>query len=68
MYICLCEGVNEETVRRVIADGARDPDTVSRCSGAGTGCGGCYPELCRLLEESGLGTGSCSGGAGRDAA
>ncbi len=54
MYVCLCHGVNEETVRRVIAAGARDPDAVSRRSGAGTGCGGCYPELCRLIEESAL--------------
>lgn len=68
MYVCLCEGVNEETVRRVIADGACDPDTVSRCSGAGTGCGGCYPELCRLLEESRLRAGARSGDARPDAA
>lgn len=54
MYVCLCRGVNEETVRRAIAAGARDAATVSRCSGAGTGCGGCYPALCRLLEEYGL--------------
>lgn len=51
MYVCLCRGVNEDTVRRAIADGAHDPVTLSRCSGAGTGCGGCYPALCRLLEE-----------------
>lgn len=68
MYVCLCEGVNEDTVRRVIAAGAHDPASVSRCSGAGTGCGGCYPELCRLLEESGMAPNACSGEARHDAA
>lgn len=63
MYVCLCEGVNEEAVRRVIAAGARDADAVGRCSGAGTGCGGCFPELCRLLEEFGLDAGGCPAGS-----
>lgn len=61
MYICLCRGVNEEAVRRAIAAGARDPAAVSRCSGAGTGCGGCYPALCRLLEQCAV-----EGAPGRD--
>lgn len=68
MYVCLCRGVNEETVRRVIAAGARDVEAVSRWSGAGTGCGGCFPELCRLLEESGLDPGGCSAEARHTAA
>ncbi|HVE45192.1 MAG TPA: (2Fe-2S)-binding protein [Acidimicrobiales bacterium] len=59
MYVCLCRGVNEETVRNTIAAGAHDPISVSRCSGAGTGCGGCFPELCRLLEECGIAAGAC---------
>lgn len=51
MWVCLCKGVTDRQVRAAIRAGARTPcDIALRCR-AGTGCGGCVPEVCRLLDD-----------------
>jgi bacterioferritin-associated ferredoxin len=51
MYVCSCRGVTDRTVCAAIAAGARTIEDLSdRCS-AGERCGGCWPELERLLAE-----------------
>lgn len=51
VLVCHCKVVNEAHVREAIANGARDEADVAAACGAGTGCGGCTPIICRLLRE-----------------
>jgi bacterioferritin-associated ferredoxin len=51
MWVCLCKGVTDRQIRAAIAAGARTPVEISARCRAGTGCGGCEPELCRLLHD-----------------
>lgn len=51
MWICLCKGVNDRQVRAAIKAGARTPEEISERCRAATGCGGCLPEVCRLLAD-----------------
>jgi bacterioferritin-associated ferredoxin len=51
MWVCHCKGVTDGQIRSAIDAGARTPLEIgSRCR-AGTGCGGCLPEVCRLLDD-----------------
>jgi len=50
MFVCSCRAVTDRTVDAAIASGAATiPEVIDRC-GAGSRCGGCWPELERLLE------------------
>ena len=51
MVICSCRAVNDRTVHAVIDDGATTVQDVAARCGAGTDCGGCWPELEHLLAE-----------------
>lgn len=51
MYVCLCKGVNDRAVRRVVQAGARSVAEVGRRCGAGTCCGQCKPDIARILDE-----------------
>ena len=51
MYVCSCRGVTDRTVCAAIAAGARTVEDVARRCAAGAQCGGCRPELERLLAE-----------------
>jgi bacterioferritin-associated ferredoxin len=51
MYVCSCRAVTDRTIDAVIASGATTIDEVSDRCGAGGKCGGCSPELERLLTE-----------------
>lgn len=51
MIVCHCRAVNERAVERAIDAGARSVEEVGARCGAGTHCGGCHPELERLLSE-----------------
>lgn len=49
MLVCHCAAVNDATINQAVAAGAATvADITARC-GAGGGCGGCHPVLCRLL-------------------
>ena len=51
MWVCLCKGVTDRQVRLAVRNGARSlPEITMRCR-AGSGCGGCAPELTRILED-----------------
>jgi bacterioferritin-associated ferredoxin len=52
VIICLCRGVSESDIRRVIERGAGTPDAVTAACGAGGDCGACTLMLCDLLAES----------------
>jgi nitrite reductase (NADH) large subunit len=46
--VCQCANVSCGTLRKAIREGAADADALSRCTGAGTLCGGCKPLLVQL--------------------
>lgn len=51
MYVCSCRGITDGTVGTAIASGARSVTEIASRCGAGGRCGGCWPELERLLAE-----------------
>ena len=51
MWVCLCKGVTDGQIRSAISAGARTPVEIGTHCRAGTGCGGCLPEVCRLLDD-----------------
>jgi bacterioferritin-associated ferredoxin len=51
MYVCCCRAVTDRTVDAAIAAGARSLEEIADRCGAGSCCGGCWPELQRLLAQ-----------------
>jgi bacterioferritin-associated ferredoxin len=51
MFVCSCRAVTDRTVDAVIITGASTVRDVAERCGAGSRCGGCWPELQRLLDE-----------------
>lgn len=51
MWVCLCKGVNDRQIRAAINEGARTLEEISISCRAASGCGGCLPEVCRLLAD-----------------
>ena len=51
MWVCHCKGVTDGQIRSAIDAGARTPVEIGSQCRAGTGCGGCLPEVCRLLDD-----------------
>jgi bacterioferritin-associated ferredoxin len=51
MFVCSCEAVTDRTVDAAITVGAGSVEEIARRCGAGARCGGCWPELERLLAE-----------------
>ncbi len=49
--ICACKQVGRTTLCDAIEAGAQTVEQLSACTGAGTGCGSCLPELEQLLEQ-----------------
>lgn len=48
--ICACEGVGQKTIQAAFESGLTSVSDVGKCTGAGTNCGSCQPELKALLE------------------
>jgi bacterioferritin-associated ferredoxin len=51
MWVCLCKGVNDRQIRAAINAGARTPEEIAATCRATTGCGGCLPEVCRMIAD-----------------
>jgi bacterioferritin-associated ferredoxin len=45
MIVCHCHYVSDREIRQCMQAGACDVADVGRACGAGTGCGGCRPEI-----------------------
>jgi bacterioferritin-associated ferredoxin len=48
-YVCLCNGITDEEVRRAICGGARRPKEVYDAAGHRAQCGKCTPDILALL-------------------
>lgn len=51
MYVCVCKAVSDRDIKKLVNEGASSVEDVARCTGAGTQCGSCIPEIACLLEE-----------------
>lgn len=49
MYVCLCRGVTDRAIARAINEGACTVEEVAVCTGAGTKCGRCRPEIAEMI-------------------
>ena len=57
MIVCNCRVVSDREVHGAISRGATDLCGVAeQCDAAGTRCGGCLPEMRRILADKGLPT------------
>ncbi|MDY7117764.1 (2Fe-2S)-binding protein [Halomonas sp. SSL-5] len=52
MYICICKGVSDHRIRRVVEEGARSWREVQAETGCGTQCGKCASEGKSLTREA----------------
>jgi assimilatory nitrate reductase catalytic subunit len=51
--VCACKQVGRNTIEQAIREGDLESvSQISECTGAGTGCGSCVPELQEILDES----------------
>ncbi len=51
MYVCICNGVTDHSIRRAIAAGARSFEALQETLGVSTCCGCCEEEVRELLAE-----------------
>jgi bacterioferritin-associated ferredoxin len=51
MHVCSCRRVTDRTVEAAILGGAGSIDELTARCAAGSGCGGCWPELQRLIDR-----------------
>jgi bacterioferritin-associated ferredoxin len=51
MIVCHCFCVSDREIRSCARAGARSVSDVGRSCGAGTGCGGCRPEIASIVER-----------------
>lgn len=51
MIVCHCFCVSDREVRSCAREGAKSVCEVGRACGAGTGCGGCRPEIADIVER-----------------
>jgi bacterioferritin-associated ferredoxin len=58
MIVCHCYQVSDREIRKCAEAGACSVSEVGRSCGAGTGCGGCRPEIANIVgEQEGQGSG-----------
>lgn len=50
MIVCHCFGISDREIRSCAREGACTLSEVGRACAAGTGCGGCRPEIVSILD------------------
>jgi bacterioferritin-associated ferredoxin len=50
MIVCHCFCVSDREIRSCAREGASDLADIGRACGAGTGCGGCRPEIANIVD------------------
>lgn len=51
MYICICHGISDSTIRRAMDDGARHYRDIAANLGAGDCCGQCVRDVKDIIRE-----------------
>ncbi|EJL6629947.1 (2Fe-2S)-binding protein [Vibrio cholerae] len=52
MYVCLCHGVSDKKIRRLVAEqGITDIKGIKRCTALGSQCGKCVRQAKEIIEE-----------------
>jgi bacterioferritin-associated ferredoxin len=52
MYVCICNGVTDKTIRQAAAEGVRNLAELTRRTGCASECGSCADFAEQLLRES----------------
>lgn len=52
MYVCICNAVTENMIRRAAAEGARTLDDLTRATGCAGGCGSCADLAEQVLRQA----------------
>jgi bacterioferritin-associated ferredoxin len=52
MVVCLCRGLSEHDLRRLVAAGLRSTEEISETCGAGGDCGACLSSIDRLVDDA----------------
>ena len=50
MYVCVCQAVTDQDIRRAIARGARSFADVQACTGCSSSCGCCETEAREITD------------------
>jgi bacterioferritin-associated ferredoxin len=51
MYVCLCHGVTDRSIREAAGRGVSTLEALAAETGAGTCCGACRPLALEILQE-----------------
>lgn len=51
MIVCLCHGINDQALHKVIDEGARSVREIGDACGAGTDCGQCCSSVRQALKQ-----------------
>ena len=51
VIVCHCEAVSDRAIRKAVRKGAQTVDEIAERCRAGAYCGGCTPEVARILDE-----------------
>ncbi len=51
MIVCLCKGISDRTLEKIIDEGADSVAAVGRRCGAGTDCGSCKRHIAEMVAE-----------------
>ena len=52
MYVCICHGVTDKSIRQAADDGCREVHELTMRTGLGSGCGSCVELARQLLDEA----------------
>jgi len=52
VYVCLCNGITERSIREAAAGGVRSVDELAMQTGCGSGCGSCVMLAQQILDET----------------
>lgn len=55
LFVCVCNAINDRTVREILATGGGNVDTpaaIHRAAGCKPQCGRCLPEMAGMIRET----------------
>ena len=56
MYVCICNAVNETTLREAVSDGAQNVRDVRNSHGVGNQCGKCVCHAAEIIKQAKIDT------------